>query len=164
MLREISRNAGRKRRHQWIALAAFCCACATTGAADLKTYWEYKEAGDFARISEFLTGKEASGNRILLRSTPGEREGLYFSIRVKGGVQTLPEGAKALLEVLHPDSPDARTHTFDVPSTVKNYRELMLGLTGESWTSDEDKPLAWRVQILDADGKVVGSNKSYLWR
>lgn len=147
-----------------MALATVCCLCATAGAAELKTYWEYKEAEDFSRISEYFSGKEAKGNRILLRSTPEQRAGLYFNVRVKGGVRTLPEGAKAVLEVLHPDFPDAREHTFKIPATDKDYRELMLGLTGESWTSNDDKPLAWRVQILDAAGEVVGSNKSYLWR
>ena len=94
MMRELSRVSGKKPKRQWMALAAFCCAFATTGAAELKTHWEYKEAGDFARISEFLTGKEAKGNRILLRSSPKNGRDCISASRLKGVSKPFRKGQK----------------------------------------------------------------------
>ena len=166
LLRGISRNLPAKRPgHPWMSLAVFFCAFATAGAAvELKTYWEFKEAEDFSRLTEYFTGQEPRGNRILLRSVPEQRAGLYFSVRLKGGIQALPEGSKAVVEAMHPESVDPRKHTFDLPAQGKNYKELMLGLTGENWPSAKDKPMAWRIQVLDAMGEVLGTSKSYLWR
>jgi hypothetical protein len=40
---------------------------------------------------------------------------------------------------------------------------LNLGLTGPDWPDLKVNPVAWKLDILTADGKRLASEKSYLW-
>jgi hypothetical protein len=146
-------------------LGGLCFICVTlVHASDLKTQWSYRNAEDFERISEFFTGKENPGNRVIVRSTPENRQGMYFSVMIKDGVNSLPAGSKAVIEVLHALSPETQTYTFPVPNSPKNHQELLMGITGDNWPAAKYKPMAWRIRLMNAEGEVLSSDKSYLWR
>jgi hypothetical protein len=38
-----------------------------------------------------------------------------------------------------------------------------LGLTGPDWPDPKINPVAWRLTLLEADGRVLGMERSYLW-
>jgi len=40
---------------------------------------------------------------------------------------------------------------------------LNLGLTGTDWPDAKTNPVAWKLDVLAADGRVLASEKSYLW-
>jgi len=151
---------------QKLSLLAFLVygSCTPCFGAQLQTQWSYKQAEEFQRISEFFTGKENLGNRIVLRSIPENRNGLYFSVYIKSKIRSLPSGTKAVVEVLQPNSPDTQTYEFMLPEVSSKSKELMLGVTGDNWPNEDDHPLAWRVQLIDAEGKLIASDHSYLWR
>jgi len=148
-----------------VLLGGFCLVYVTlVHSAELKTQWSYRSAEDFERISEFFTGKENPGNRVIVRSIPGNRQGMYFSVMIQEGVNSLPAGSKAVVEVLHALSPETQTYTFPIPNSPKNHRELLLGITGDNWPAAKYKPMAWRVRIMNAAGEDLSTDKSYLWR
>jgi hypothetical protein len=147
----------------WLASIAFGI-CTLSGATELDTQWSYKVEKEFQRISEFFTGKENLGKRIVLRSIPDQRDGLYFSLSIPKGIQSLPADNKAIIEILQPNTPDAQVYEYSIPSFSSKCNELMLGITGAHWPNEEDHPLAWRVRLLDSEGKVIASDQSYLWR
>lgn len=138
--------------------------CGSSFGAKLQTQWSYKQAEEFQRISEFFTGKENLGNRVVLRSNPENRNGLYFSLFIKDRIRSLPEGSKAIVEVLQPNSPDTQIYEYSIPVNTSKSKELMLGITGANWPNEDDHPLAWRVRLVNAEGEELASDKSYLWR
>ena len=54
----------------------------------------YIQAEEFRRISEYLTNKEHTGKRVILRSRTTERSGYYF-------VLILDEKVRRLLSLIH---------------------------------------------------------------
>ena len=161
-----ARSRRTKRLQQKLTLLVFLVSGSYTPClgADLQTQWSYKQTEEFQRISEFFTGKENLGNRIVLRSIPENRDGLYFSLYIKNKIRSLPSGTKAVVELLQPNSPDIQTYEFLVPEVSSKSKELMLGITGDNWPNEDDHPLAWRVRLIDAEGKEIASDHSYLWR
>ena len=71
----------------------------------------YIETEQFKRISEYLTGKENAGDRVILRSSPDERSGYYFTLILDEDVRRLPKGLRSAIPV--------RQHIEDVASLVK---------------------------------------------
>jgi hypothetical protein len=132
-------------------------------APELQTRLVYKEHGDFMRLSEFFNGREDSSGRAIVRSQPKSRTGLYFSLNISGGVGQLPEGAKVVIDLVHPTLPEVKAFELIVPRTPVNSREMLVGLTGEDWTNPKDKLVAWRVRILDVSGGVLAAEQSFLW-
>ena len=101
---------------------------------------------------------------MVLRSNPENRNGLYFSLFIKDRIRSLPEGTKAIVEVLQPNSPDTQIYEYSIPVNTSKSKELMLGITGANWPNEDDHPLAWRVRLVNAEGEELASDKSYLWR
>ena len=144
------------------ALLVMLAVAGLTGAdVRLKTQLAYKEHADFVRVSEFLNGREHLGARAVVRTQPQSRTGLYFSLAVRVG--ELPAGSKVRVDVVRVASPEPQTHQLDLPQSPAKARELMVGLTGEDWGASDERPVAWCIQLLDAAGGVVASEKSFLW-
>ena len=148
-------------RRRVIVLAGLAGAGWGFGAPSLKTYLTYKKQGDFVRVSEFLDGKENSGGRAIVRTRPKDRTGLYFSLAVKAA--SLPDGAKVVVQVIRSTSPEVKTFELEAPRMPARAREMLVGLTGEDWSGPDDKPVAWRVRILDSAGGVIAAEQSFLW-
>ena len=51
---------------------------------------KYMEHEQFVSIKEYLTGKETTKNRLILRSIEGERTGLYLIISLNETIARLP--------------------------------------------------------------------------
>ncbi|WP_269522120.1 hypothetical protein [Coraliomargarita parva] len=124
----------------------------------------YIETEQFKRISEYMTGKENQGDRVILRSQPLERTGYYFALILDENVRRLPRGSKLVAEFYTPKSLDAQVHEFTLPPKLPKSKEVFVGLTGEDWTyGDTRVPSAWKFTFQDANGEVLGEAKSYLW-
>lgn len=148
--------------HRLVPLLALAFATAAS-AADLsivRVYSSWRDAASFKRISEYFDGKENTGRETVLRSHPDQRTGCYFLVRLKNS--GAPVRASAHLELIRQDWPTSRTTVFPMEvgggSTV-----FQLGLTGPEWQDPKVQPIAWHLQILAEDGRVLASEKSYLW-
>jgi hypothetical protein len=146
-----------------------CISCASTkkpavtdvNILDIKP--RYIETEDFKRISEYLTGKENLGNRIILRTDSEQRSGYYFTLILDQKVRDLPTGSYIEGEFYTPKSLDKQAHTFELPSKLPKTKEIFVGLTGEDWPKANAVPAAWRFTIKDSNGDVLATQKSYLW-
>jgi hypothetical protein len=123
----------------------------------------YIETEQFKRISEYLTGKEHIGDRVILRTQPEHREGYYFILFLDNDVRRLPNGTVVVGEFYTPQSLEKQIHEFTLPSQRASTDEIFIGLTGEDWPKKDGVPAAWRFTIKDANGVVLGEKQSYLW-
>jgi hypothetical protein len=144
------------------ALFAALCAAARAGDLSFKRVWpEWHDSDSFQSLYEDHTGQELTGGWIVLRSRPLERSGLYFLTRVQnpGPVQ---RGATFVVRVLTTDGIEAKTYSF--PAQVPGGNHLFeIGLTGPDWKGPRAVPVAWEVELDDADGHVLARKTSYLW-
>ena len=121
---------------------------------------EWRDAASFKRIAEYFDGKEHNGSEAIRRSHPETRSGYYFFVRVKNPGALRP--AQAALKVVTSSSAQAVSYQFPVElktgDTVFN-----IGLTGADWPDARLHPVAWKLDFLDSDGKVLATETSYLW-
>lgn len=121
----------------------------------------WRDAEDFESISEYFSGKEAGSKGTVIRSRPESRAGFYYLVRVANALGAQP-GARFVLQLIAPDSPNVKTYTFpaDLParSTV-----FQLGLTGPDWPDQKLHPVAWKLDLLTADEKLLATSQSFLW-
>ena len=123
----------------------------------------YIETEQFKRISEYLTGKEHIGDRVILRTQSEHREGYYFILVLDNDVRRLPNGTVVVGEFYTSQSLEKQIHEFTLPSQRASTDEIFIGLTGEDWPKKDGVPAAWRFTIKDANGVVLGEKQSYLW-
>lgn len=153
-----------------IALACLVLAsCATTPDAPIESVVikevkpRYIPAQNFKRIGEYLTGAEDTGRRILLRSQPDQRSGYYFILVLDTNIRQLPQGTQIIGEFYTPDSLEAKTYTYTLPSKRPKTKEVFVGLTGSDWPNSEAVPAAWKFTIKTPTGTILDTHKSYLW-
>ncbi|MCX6953200.1 MAG: hypothetical protein NTV51_13690 [Verrucomicrobia bacterium] len=147
---------------------SFACFVVSTGlshaadAAIVRLWPGWRETDSFDRIGEFLGGPEPAGRRTLLRSQPDARAGYYFLLRVASPA-ALTAGAKFELQVIRPDAPEPKTFTFPVTAPAGD-TVFDLGVTGTDWPGGKKaSPVAYRLTLLAADGRVLVEHKSFLW-
>ena len=145
-----------------VCLAALAPAAVAGDATFVRLWPGWRETDSFDRITEFLGGSEPTGGRNLLRSQPASRAGYYFLLRVKTAA-ALGTGAKFALAVIRPDAPDPKTFSFPATATAGD-TVFDLGLTGTDWPGGKKaNPVAWKLTLLAADGRVLVEHKSFLW-
>lgn len=127
----------------------------------VRVWPRWYDLDSFQRISEYFTGRQNPGDYTILRTQPEIRPGYYFLVRVKNKGQ-LVQGTKFVISVILPGHPDPRTYVFpaDVPAKGKVYQ---LGLTGSDWPGKKILPLAWKVDLVDASGREIATQQSFLW-
>jgi hypothetical protein len=123
-------------------------------------YTGWRTAASFKRISEYLDGRENTGGEAVFRTHPDQRDGYYFLVRVAnpGAARSL----KASLEIITTAAAKTVNYTFS-PELKHGDTVFHLGLTGADWPDPKINPVAWKLDLLDADGHVLASEKSYLW-
>jgi len=121
----------------------------------------WRDASAFESISEYFTGREEHGHRVVRRTTPDARAGFYYLVRVKNS-DSAKTAAKFSLQVITPLSPATKTYSFavDLPSGQTVFQ---LGLTGPDWPNAKTHPVAWKLELLSADGSLLATAKSFLW-
>ena len=145
------------------SLILFTALVSSAVASDVtiaRTFPGWRDAESFKRISEYFTGKENSGNTTILRTHAELRSGFYFLIRATN--VGAPSSVKISLEVITPTDSKPKNYSFTADlktgATVLN-----LGLTGDDWPDAKANPVAWKIELITADGHVLAGEKSYLW-
>jgi hypothetical protein len=155
------------RRQMRPLLAAFlvlAVAPAPSKAASIsftRVWPQYHDDDSFKSFYEYRTGRELTYKWIVLRSHPDDRGGLYFLVRVENkGEPTV--GTSFVVRVISPDAIVTRVFNFftDVP---KGSHLFEIGLTGKDWPGPRLAPVAWEVELQDADGHVLVRKTSFLW-
>jgi hypothetical protein len=146
-------------------ITTFCLFLAPWVAAQevtlTRVFTGWRDAASFKRISEYFSGQENTGGQTVLRTHPDQRTGYYFLLRVahpgaprkvRFQVQLIEQGVPAPTTTVFPAELNAGSSVFQ------------LGLTGAAWQDAKAQPVAWHIQVLaDDDGRVLASEKSYLW-
>jgi hypothetical protein len=143
-----------------VLLSSLVCAHAAD-AAFVSVWPQWRDAESFDRISEYFGRGENTGGRHILRTRADARAGFYFLVRL--APSDLPTGAKFEIQVIAPEKPEPKTFTFPA-APAKGEKVFELGLTGADWPGGEKaRPVAWRIALLSADGRVLAEQKSFLW-
>lgn len=126
----------------------------------VRVFTGWREAGSFKRISEYFDGREHTGGEVVLRTNSEARGGYYFLTRITN--PGAPIEGKLVLQVILPGDNAPRSFTFPVSLPTKA-TVFNLGLTGSDWPDQKVHPVAWKLDVVAADGSVLTAEKSYLW-
>lgn len=144
------------------SLLALLAAATAAGETRFIRIWPaWQEAAAFERVTEFFGAGEPGAGTTVLRTTPETREGYYFLTRVRTDVAAT--GARFELLVIRPDAPTPASFRFpaDLPAGETAFH---LGLTGTAWPGGRRaNPVAWKLTLVSADGRVLAEHKSFLW-
>ncbi len=147
-------------------ILGFLAALPSFGAAKegelkiVRVFTGWREAASFKRISEYFDGKENTGGEIVLRTNAEQRGGYYFLTRIAN--PGAPVEAKLVLQIVLPGNVTPRTFTFPASIPTKD-TVFNLGLTGTDWPDKKVNPVAWKLDVVTADGRTLATEKSYLW-
>lgn len=126
----------------------------------VRTFFGWRDASSFKRISEYFTGRENTGGEIVLRTHPDRRDGYYFLLRFENSGPAF--SARMVLQVILPDNATPKTYkyTTTVPARSSLYD---IGVTGPDWPGSKVNAVAWRLDVFDDAGRTLATGKSYLW-
>jgi hypothetical protein len=133
---------------------------ADSGLSVVRVYTGWRDGPSFKRIAEYFDGKEHTGGTIVVRTHPEQRSGYYFLVRTAnaGAAAT----AKINVQLIMPNDTKGRTYSFatEIPTGGALFN---LGLTGADWPDVKTNPVAWKLDVVAADGHVLATSTSYLW-
>ena len=127
---------------------------------------KYMEHEEFLSIKEYLTGKETTKNRLIIRSTEGQRTGLYLILTLNEKTSKLPVDTSITCEVYMPGKLNPDVFEFPLPKVNKlpNNKSILLGITGDDWPySKEALPTAWRITLMDSKENTLAEKSSQVW-
>ena len=131
-----------------------------TEVAIARVFTGWRDAASFKRISEYFDGHENTGGQLVIRTHPDQRAGYYFLVRITNPGATL--AVKINLQVI--STADAKVRTYAFPADLKSGAPVLnLGLTGDDWPGAKVNPVAWKLEVVAADGRGLATEKSYLW-
>jgi hypothetical protein len=128
----------------------------------VRVWPQWRDAEGFKRISEYLDGRENTSGLHIRRSRPADRAGYYFLARVRHKTVSLT-GAKFQLRIITPDSPEPRPMLEFAANTGPGEDVFEIGLTGKDWPDPKQHPVAWRLNLVAADGHLLAWSQSFLW-
>ena len=154
-----------------IALLFSSCASLDTnnGAQNLQINSiipKYMEHEEFLSIKEYLTGKETTKNRLIIRSTEGQRTGLYLILTLNEKTSKLQVDTSIICEVYMPGKLNPDVFEFPLPKVNKlpNNKSILLGITGDDWPYSKDAmPTAWRITLMDSKENTLAEKSSQVW-
>jgi hypothetical protein len=126
----------------------------------VRVYAGWRDAASFKRISEYFSGRENTGGETVLRTHPDQRSGYYFLVRVTN--PGTPQAITARLEIITEATAEPVVHRFS-PELKSGDTVFHLGLTGADWPGPKAVPVAWKLDLTGPDGRVLATEKSYLW-
>ena len=126
----------------------------------VRVFSGWRDAASFKYISEYFTGRENTHGEVVLRTQPDQRGGYYFLVRTTnpGG----PVSVTFKLQLILPTGHKVQEHSFATDLKAGD-TVLNLGLTGGDWPNPKANPVAWKLDLLAPDGRLLASEKSYLW-
>lgn len=145
------------------ALPSLNCVLLGNESDSLKVQVKYCSNEDFLRIAEYFSGKEYTGNNLVLRSSPDDRSGLYFYLPVILDRTSTQKGNTIKLDVIDSTDPQSRSYVFTIPNDLKGKQKILLGLTAKDWGGSNMRLVAWKIQITGSEEKSIFVEKSSLW-
>ena len=152
----------------WAALAALLlvgCDTPVTSSDEVPGIAYVNErrrtAGDDSRASEVFGVKDTAGSDVVFRTDASGRGGHYFYVKLDDAP---PADAKLVLQVVRMENAAAERYEF--PARFRPgfpFGEYVIGLTGKQAGDAKWRPIAWRVSVVDAKGKVLAAKHSFLW-
>jgi hypothetical protein len=152
-----------RRPAAWLLLAlSLPASLQAAGLEIVRIFPGWHSSESFHRVTEYFGGKENTGGVIMLRSQSAELAGYYWFLRLKNPAAPVA-GARFELQVITPVAPEPKTFTFaaDIPAGSSLFQ---LGLTGGDWPGAKARPAAWHLRLLAADGTLLLSRESFLWK
>ena len=128
--------------------------------AVVRVFTGWHDAASFKHISEYFDGRENTHGEVMLRTHPDQRAGYYFLVRIVN--HGTPAALKINVQMITPTDTKTRIHTF-ATDLQPGETVLNLGFTGTDWPDARANPVAWKLDIVAADGRVLATGKSYLW-
>jgi hypothetical protein len=120
-----------------------------------------RSVDEVARASEAFYANESHGQDIVFRTTENERAGYYFYSKLSFSP---PVDSRLVLEVVRTEGAAPERYDFSLALRPKfPLGEYVIGLTGKDAGSGNWVPIAWRLTVLNAKGKVLASEHSFLW-
>ena len=120
-----------------------------------------RTAADVSRASEVFGSKENDGADVVFRTDASGRGGHYFFVKLDDAP---PADARLVLQVVRAENTPAERYEF--PTRFRPgfpFGEYVIGLTGKQAGDAKWRPIAWRVSVVDAKGKVLAARHSFLW-
>ncbi len=120
-----------------------------------------RTAADDSRASETFGAKDDGGSDVVFRTDPAARGGHYFYVKLDSAP---PADARLILQVVRTENSPAERYEF--PARFRPgfpFGEYVIGLTGKQAGDAKWRPIAWRLSVVDAKGKVLAAKHSFLW-
>jgi hypothetical protein len=120
-----------------------------------------RTAGDDSRASEVFGVKDNDGSDVVFRTDDAARGGHFFYVKL---ADTPPSDARLVLQVVRTENTAPERYEF--PARFRPgfpFGEVVIGLTGKQAGDPKWRPIAWRLSVVDAKGKVLAAKHSFLW-
>jgi hypothetical protein len=130
------------------------------GVTVIRVFNGWRDAASFKHISEYFNGRENTHGEVMLRTHPDQRAGYYFLVRLANSGAIVP--VKINLQLITPTDTKLRVHSFALDLS-SGETVLNLGFTGADWPDAKANPVAWKLDVVAADDRVLATEKSYLW-
>lgn len=120
--------------------------------------------GNFKTLPElFSDRKKHERMRCVVRDDNSKRNGVYFIVGINKRVGSLPEGCYIRISMIDSLKDGKKVFTlFPIECGPIYVSEIFCGIT--SLYINEKDIVAWKVDILGADGNVIASKQSYMWQ
>lgn len=136
-------------------------ACGTPSPGIAYVNERYRSEADVTRASEAFYAKEHHGDDVVFRSQEKVRAGYYFYLRLDVAP---PSDGRLVVEVVREENRAPERFDFSLKLAPKGwFGEYVVGLTGKDGGSSGWRPVAWRISVTDAQGKVLATKQSFLW-
>lgn len=120
-----------------------------------------RTAADTARAADVLVAPEHHGADIVFRTDEAARPGYYFYIKL---AEAPPADARLVLQVVRTEGAAPERHEFSTATRPGFFfGEFVVGLTGKQAGEAKWRPLAWRLSLVDAQGRTLAAKHSFLW-
>ncbi|MEN9653611.1 MAG: hypothetical protein RL303_1331 [Verrucomicrobiota bacterium] len=120
-----------------------------------------RSAADTARAADVLVASEDHGGDVVFRTEAASRPGYYFYLKLS---EVPPADSRLVLQVVRTEGTAPERYEF--PATTRPgffFGEFVIGLTGKQAGGPQWRPVAWRLSLVDARGRVLAAKHSFLW-
>ena len=126
----------------------------------------YRTEDSFKGIVEAFSKRESKGGRCILRTNEEQRTGFYLTVKFNHSLSLIPPYSKIRVAFITQHVPQEVTYEWEIPEVSHSLilqNELILGITDHSQFSSSTKIIAWQVELLDPQGAILATQKSFAW-
>lgn len=126
----------------------------------------YRTEDSFKGIVEAFSQRESKGGRCILRTDEKERSGFYLTVKFNHSLSLIPPHSKIRVSFITQHAPQEVRYELEIPEIWHSLifqNELILGITDHPQFSSSTKIIAWQVELLDPQGAILTTQKSFAW-